>query len=177
MNHSIKHIGELIKKDKIFLPADVYAQALDTLVITCVDIIIISEYKVLLIKRNIEPRKGHWWYIGGRMIAGENPVETAKRKLFTDLGISINDGILRYFNTYSTSFAVREQYPIYNGSHTVNITYVLEVNSNIERDFRINSGEISTYQFVKLDEIFYFLVNENEDGYIKTVMADLKQYL
>ncbi|MGJ3245150.1 MAG: NUDIX domain-containing protein [Elainellaceae cyanobacterium] len=56
-----------------------YAAALDNLVLTCVDVVLVHQQSVLLVKRDRLPRKS-WWILGGRMIPGESPRQAAQRK-------------------------------------------------------------------------------------------------
>lgn len=56
--------------------------------ITAVGAILISNGKILLIKRGSEPGKGLWSIPGGAIEAGENIYEAAQRELYEETGIN-----------------------------------------------------------------------------------------
>lgn len=39
--------------------------------IACVDLVIKSDYGILLGKRRNKPAQGKWWFMGGRVLKGE----------------------------------------------------------------------------------------------------------
>lgn len=113
-----------------FLPDEIYAQVLDSIVIACVDIALIdSDGEMLLGKRQVEPQ-ADWWIIGGRMRPGESFEEAASRNVKRELGLTINPNRFHYLCTYSTVWAMRAQKPKANGSHSVSITMVLRVSDD-----------------------------------------------
>jgi ADP-ribose pyrophosphatase YjhB (NUDIX family) len=136
------------------MPEVDYSSALDHIVFTCVDIAFLHDNQLLLAKRNRYPRKS-WWIIGGRMVAGENPIETAQRKAaeeaqLKDLAIER----FQYIGVYSTSFAFREQAPSHHGSHSVNLTYQVMLSKPETHLLQLTSSEYdSDYQWVQLDQI------------------------
>ena len=110
-----------------FLTDDVYGQALDALVIACVDVVLIHGDRVLLGERRQPPRPG-WWVIGGRMIHGESPIKAVQRKLKEEAGLEeIGGDRLEFIGVFSTRFGTRGQPPTDHGLHSINLTYRLEL--------------------------------------------------
>lgn len=74
------------------IPLDQYSEITKVLPILCVDIVAqntIGEY--LLIKRANEPKKGHWWVIGGRVFKGETMEGAAIRKVKEETGLQVGN--------------------------------------------------------------------------------------
>ena len=110
-----------------FLSDETYGQALDALVIACVDVVLVWGDRVLLGERHQLPRPG-WWVIGGRMIHGESPIAAVQRKLKEDAGLGDIAGDRLYFvGVFSTRFSQRGQPPADHGLHSINLTYRLEL--------------------------------------------------
>ena len=63
-----------------FIPWSLYEQILDNMPIACVDVAILHDGKVLLVKRLDEPAKGQYWLPGGRVLKGEMLRDAAIRK-------------------------------------------------------------------------------------------------
>lgn len=172
----MKHITEQ-KKQNIStykFSDETYAQVLDSVAIGCADSILICEDEILFAKRNIDPRAGHWAIIGGRMLAGESPVEAARRKLYLESGLEIGD-LERYIflETYSMYYSVRQQEPKSNGSHTLNFTYVLNISKEERQKLDLSKSEYEEFCWVNKKDVMDFLARENEDIYVKTIMEDL----
>ena len=65
---------------KVFLPDREYGLALDALVKGCADVLLTrgegASLRILLGKRKVEPQPD-WWFLGGRMKAGDTIEEAA----------------------------------------------------------------------------------------------------
>jgi colanic acid biosynthesis protein WcaH len=73
-----------------FIPSGKYEDILDVLPILCVDIVAKNARgKYLLIKRANEPKKNHWWVVGGRVLKNETLEAAAIRKMREEAGITI----------------------------------------------------------------------------------------
>jgi len=131
-----------------------YSSALDHIVFTCVDIAFLYGDRLLLAKRNHYPRRS-WWIIGGRMVAGESPIETAQRKASEEAQLHhLATERFQYVGVYSTSFALREQAPIHHGSHSVNLTYQVTLSEPETHLLQLTSSEYdSHYQWIQLSQI------------------------
>jgi ADP-ribose pyrophosphatase YjhB (NUDIX family) len=144
------------------MPESSYSIALDHLVITCVDIVFLHSNQVLLARRNTYPRKS-WWVIGGRMIAGENPLQTAQRKALEEARLNLTPERFRYLAAYSTCFARRQQPPIQHGSHSVNLTYCIELTETEKQQVRLKQEEYeANWAWVELDAVSQLLASRSE---------------
>jgi ADP-ribose pyrophosphatase YjhB (NUDIX family) len=158
------------------MPEAAYSSALDHIVFTCVDIAFLYGDRLLLAKRNHYPRKS-WWIIGGRMVAGETPIESAQRKSSEEAQLHhLTAERFQYIGVYSTSFAFREQAPIHHGSHSVNLTYQVTLSQPETQLLQLTSSEYdSNYQWVNLDQIGK-LINPNSplDQALLRIVQDLR---
>lgn len=89
---------------------EVYGQALSSLVIDCVDLLIYNPEteKFLIGTRQQEPHAGDW-VIGGRMVAGDTVAEAASRNMKRELGLDINTDKLRDVGHYQLVWDSRAQ--------------------------------------------------------------------
>lgn len=158
------------------MPEPAYAIALDYLVFTCVDIVFCHQGSILLARRNRYPRKT-WWIIGGRMVAGESPLEAVQRKAQEEAGLAnlVGDRF-RFLGVYSTSFACREQAPRNHGSHSVNLTYAIELTDAEKANLQLISSEYDPdYQWVALDQVMHWInPNDSLDQALLAIVHDLK---
>ena len=58
-----------------------------------VSIAVFSGESILLLKRKIPPAQGYWSLPGGYVKLGEIPQETARRELYEETGISLDDAL------------------------------------------------------------------------------------
>lgn len=158
------------------LPEQVYSLALDHLVLTCVDLALVYHQQVLLARRNQYPRKS-WWLVGGRMIAGEDPLVTAQRKASEEAGLSLTRDRFHYVGVYSTCFALREQAPQHHGSHTVNLTYQVSLTADEKASLKLSAQEYETdYQWVDLDQVEGCLeAGDRMDQALLEIIDDIQQ--
>jgi len=70
-----------------FVEQNIYNQILENMPIPCVDVVILHNNSVLLVKRKDKPAQGEWWVPGGRVLKGETMKQTAKRKASEEVGI------------------------------------------------------------------------------------------
>ncbi|MCC7450185.1 MAG: NUDIX domain-containing protein [Anaerolineae bacterium] len=75
-----------------FIPWSLYREILEYLPIPCVDIAIVANGAVLLVKRKDAPAKDQWWVPGGRVHKGETMRQTASRKAREEIGIDCHVG-------------------------------------------------------------------------------------
>lgn len=75
-----------------FIPQKLYFQILENVPIACVDIAIVAQGAVLLVKRKDPPARGQWWVPGGRVLKGEMMKDTATRKAREEVGIECHVG-------------------------------------------------------------------------------------
>jgi ADP-ribose pyrophosphatase YjhB (NUDIX family) len=160
--------------DKI--PDATYGKALDYLVIACVDLVFLCKNQILLIKRNRYPRCS-WWIVGGRMSAGENPQDAASRKALQEAGLdNLHPSRFKYVGVYSTCFAVRHQAPEHHGSHTLNVTYSVELTPTEKERIDLQQEEHSTWRWVELNQVENLLDLEDVmDQALLKVIKDSQQ--
>ena len=79
-----------------FIPDDLYRSIISCLPIPFVDVAIVANGSVLLVKRKAPPARGEWWVPGGRVLKGERMVETALRKAREEVGLECLAGQIIY---------------------------------------------------------------------------------
>lgn len=99
-----------------YLEEDLYGKVLDSVVVACVDTIVINRNKILLGKRTNYPNKS-WWFFGGRMMAGESFESAACRGLKRELGLSVEGTSVKMLGTYSLVWPKRRESKQTNGCH------------------------------------------------------------
>ncbi|WP_299410700.1 NUDIX domain-containing protein [Acaryochloris sp. IP29b_bin.148] len=134
------------------LPLEVFSQALDHLVITCVDLVFTYQQQVLLAKRCTYPQKS-WWVIGGRMIAGESPLQAAQRKAEQEAGLAIAADRFQYRGIYSTCFAHRQQSPRDRGLHSLNIHYQVVLSASEQAQIVLERKEYDEWRWCTHAEV------------------------
>lgn len=73
-----------------FLPPPEFDYFRRHMPIACVDVLLISpEREIVLIKRREEPADGVWWCPGGRIMHGETRVDAATRKMREELCVDV----------------------------------------------------------------------------------------
>ena len=85
-----------------FIPEELYRQILFHMPIACVDIAIVRDGSVLLVKRKDAPARGSWWLPGGRVKKGETMRQAAARKAEEEVGLVCHVGPI--IHTAETSF-------------------------------------------------------------------------
>ncbi|HTK11078.1 MAG TPA: NUDIX domain-containing protein [Ktedonobacteraceae bacterium] len=138
------------------LPDAIYSQALDTLVIACVDILPVHGERILLGRRSWEPQQD-WWCFGGRMRKGElyqiAAQRNALRELFCDTEkIEIDPDRFTLIGIYNLLWDTRAQAPTENGCHMISITMMLPLTEN-EIPFLCPNEEYHDVQWALPDEI------------------------
>eukprot|EP00041_Stephanoeca_diplocostata_P006583 m.89130 g.89130 ORF g.89130 m.89130 type:complete len:229 (-) comp16437_c0_seq7:1168-1854(-) len=111
-----------------FLPAEVYGQALDSIVKACSDVLITSGNgkRVFLGKRKVEPQPD-WWYIGGRVKPGDTPQSGAARNVKRELGLDLDPNRFKIIANYSLVWSRRVQTPVENGTADISTIHRLEL--------------------------------------------------
>ena len=135
-----------------FIDHDLYRQILQSMPIACVDVAIVAEGKVLLVRRQDDPAKGQWWVPGGRVRKGETLKEAARRKAQEEVGLACHVGPI--IHTDETIFP---DGPYGVAIHSINTCFFLYPESNATA--------------IQLDE-------HHEDAkWVDTIDADLHPYV
>lgn len=115
----------IVRTSDGLIEPEVYKTILDNVPVPCVDLLIVKNKKVFLIKRKNKPCQGFYWVQGGRMFKNEEMENCGIRKTASELNIPENKiRITKYIGTFSTEFSDSEQG---TASHTINITFQAEI--------------------------------------------------
>lgn len=68
----------------------IYSEIHRLMPIPCVDLVIIKNDKILLVKRKEEPAKGQYWFPGGRILRNESFKEASVRLALKEVGLHID---------------------------------------------------------------------------------------
>jgi len=103
------------------IPQDRYNTHLEDMPIVCVDICILYQDKILLVRRKTEPKAGKLWLPGGRLYKNETLSECALRKSKEEVGLYCK--IIKQLSTRETIFKTGPSgIPI----HSINIGFLLQ---------------------------------------------------
>lgn len=117
------------KNSEHALSDDEYGHVLDHVVVTCVDVLIINENKLLLGKRVNKPNQD-WWFFGGRMWIGENFSDTALRGVERETKLLINKKRFKKLGSYNLLWPERNEKPQTKGCHHVLVAMYVEINKD-----------------------------------------------
>ena len=107
------------------IPAEVYSKVIDMMPILCVDIIIMHQGKIILVKRKNKPLQDRFWIPGGRVLKGESMETAATRKVKEELGIDIKN--LKPIGYFEEHFKENDnEFGVSSGVHTVSIVFSAE---------------------------------------------------
>jgi len=111
----------------VFLEEEEYGRAQQALSIVCTDIIPYNQADrtIYLAKRSVKPMQG-WWWIGGRLKAGEELTECVRRKLKEEVVTDVTADRLRYLNVAHCRWAERQQEPKEYGSDGMIFVFAFE---------------------------------------------------
>lgn len=141
MNNPNPSIGSYIEPgyapQPLHVADEVYAQILDAIIVACIDIVLVSDSKVLLGKRAWHPQ-ADWWIIGGRMRPGEELEVAAARHAKRDLGLELALDRFSYLTTFSTAWKMRRHEPADHGTHTVSIVMTIELTTEEAEAIKLN---------------------------------------
>ena len=135
------------------LPVEDFKKALQSLPISCVDIVVRNnKNKVLLMKRKEKPAEGEWWFPGGRIFKNEKIIDTIARKLKDEVGLN-EYCYPEQIGTFETIF---DDGPFEQQSHTINTTYLVDLIdiSKMQTEVSINEKYSSDYRWVDGNEDF-----------------------
>jgi ADP-ribose pyrophosphatase YjhB (NUDIX family) len=126
------------QKAGMFLTDEVYAEALDSLVVCCADAAVMHDGLWLLGKRRWLPHPD-WWVIGGRMRKGELIEQALGRNLRRELGLDIGQERLRsVIGYYNLIWDTRAQQPTSNGCHLFSIVTLVQLSDEERAGMRFN---------------------------------------
>eukprot|EP01062_Namystynia_karyoxenos_P036495 TRINITY_DN26588_c1_g1_i1.p1 TRINITY_DN26588_c1_g1~~TRINITY_DN26588_c1_g1_i1.p1 ORF type:complete len:232 (+),score=71.21 TRINITY_DN26588_c1_g1_i1:80-775(+) len=115
--------------NKTFLSDEEYSRALDALVKGCADVLLLSAdgERVMLGKRKVEPQPD-WWFIGGRMKAGETPEAACARNARRETKLAgLTPDRVRIVACHSMLWQFRKQEPAGNGTADLAVVGVIHL--------------------------------------------------
>lgn len=135
--------------------------------IVCVDVVIMVEDKVLLIKRDKEPAKDQYWFPGGRLLKNESIKDAASRIVKSETNLNIFNILHLGFD--ETVFA-EDPFGHGEGTHTVNHVYGARIKSMDLIALALDEHH-TEYLLHELNDVFY---NDKMDSYVKkfTILAE-----
>jgi len=145
------------------IPDELYYKILENVPICCVDLVIVQNSKILLIKRATEPEKNLWGFVGGRVLKKESLLKAAKRKAIEEIGVEVDVGEM--IGIYETIFDKGPYPSLKTGVHTINITFFAKLKNPIER--------IKTDKFI-LEYKWFNELNDGVSEYVKKVLKEAK---
>ena len=125
--------------------------------IACVDLVIVYNGKIFIAKRIGEPAKNQWFLPGGRILKNEHLKEAVIRKAKEETGLDVK--IIKPLIFDETIFNESSMEGVKSGSHTINLSYLLEAKNNEV----VLDKQNSEYKWI--DEI-----DENWNPYIRKVL-------
>ncbi|KAJ9533666.1 hypothetical protein QJQ45_026763 [Haematococcus lacustris] len=143
-------------KNRTFLSDEDYSLALDVF--------------VLLLKRSVQPQKD-WWFLGGRMQAGEEPHVTAARHVRREAGVDLAPQRFRAVCHSSYLWQFRKQAPAGksgqlqllgtagqdsrrgNGTADIAVVFSVDVTPQEKADIRLDMNEYETFCWCDVQEV------------------------
>ena len=141
-----------------WIPEETYRTILATTVIACVDVAIVNEGKILLVKRKDRPAKDQWWLPGGRVFKNELMKKAAYRKALEEVDLQCRVGPIVH-----TAETIFEDGPGMIPVHSINSCFLLY---HIDRNFIVKINEHhSNYNWVsQISSKFHPYVQECLEG-------------
>ena len=137
-----------------------YKEIVELMPICCIDIVIINNDKMLLVKRKNEPEKGKLWFPGGRLYKNEKLKDAALRIAKEEVGLTVN--IQKMIGAYDYMSDKTNLEGIKTGTHTPIITFLTKLNENQEVELDSNHSDFNWVDSIE----------ENFDPYLKEVIKD-----
>lgn len=139
------------------IPEKKYREIVELIPTPCVDLVILYNERVLLIRRKNNPAKGELWLPGGRIIKNENFNTAVKRKLLEETGLS--GKIIKQIGFEETIFDEAFVGDIKTGTHTINLIFLVEADG----DSVILDEQSSEYKWIDF-------IDEKLHPYVKNVI-------
>ena len=114
---------------KMLIPDNIYDIITSSVPIVCVDLVVINDGKVLLLKRRNPPARGQWWLPGGRIFKNESIRDAAVRKGRQEIGLVLEPREM--ISVEETIFTEKEDKV---DIHTINIVMKMKI---VQPDFTI----------------------------------------
>ncbi|KAI8471757.1 MAG: hypothetical protein J3K34DRAFT_520281 [Monoraphidium minutum] len=116
------------RRNATFLGDEEYGRALDALVKACADVLMRdTETGEILIMRRIVHPQPDWWFVGGRMKAGDTPLAAAAKNVKRETGLELPPERFTPLCTMSMLWQKRKQEPADNGTADISVVFLVGV--------------------------------------------------
>ncbi|MDP3245025.1 MAG: GNAT family N-acetyltransferase [bacterium] len=135
--------------------------------------IIIKDNKILVAKRNEEPFKGEWDFIGGYVQKDETPEQALKREIFEELSV---ESKFTYIGAFTGTASYKEyDFPVLSLVFLTEFSGEIKLNNEISAINWVPLSELSTIAFDSNQKILAFLKEKfiYDIGQIKKLVAQL----
>ena len=122
----------------------------------CVEVVLVSENKILLTKRSIPPAIGQWHTPGGTVLKGETLEMTVKRVAKEELGVSVK--VVKFLGVIEYKSFINHY------SQDISLPFLVETKS--KKTIKLD-GHADKYDFFK--EIPRNTIKELKDYYLKNL--------
>jgi len=121
--------------ERSFISKELYRKFTSRMPLSCIEIVVESQGKFILVKRKDPPAKGQWWFPGGRIFFNENSLTTVRRKLKEELGLG-KPKLIRFLGLGESRF--KKGY--FNlPSHTFNAIFLVRISSTQARNIKLDT--------------------------------------
>lgn len=153
--HTTDRIMEYLEEGYVshntHMPTDTYGEMLDSIVFTCVDVLVVCDSKLFIALRTRNPI-ADWWVFGGRMRTGETVRGSASRLVKEEMGINIEVGRFDYLTTVMVAWKIRAHKPYDHGTHNTSLMHVLKLSTE-ELGLVVLNDEYYESKLVNVNEI------------------------
>jgi ADP-ribose pyrophosphatase YjhB (NUDIX family) len=128
----------------------------------CVEVVLMSENKILMTKRSIAPAVGQWHTPGGTVLKGESLEMTVKRVAKEELGVSVK--VLKFLGVI--------EYKSFVNHYSQDISLPFLVETKNKKDFKLD-GHADKCDF--FEEIPMNTIREQKEFYSKNLRIRLSK--
>lgn len=107
----------------------------------------------LLTARRIVHPQPDWWFLGGRMRAGETPAQAARKNVKRETGLDLEQERLTCVCTASLLWQMRKQVPADNGTADIQIVFTAKVTPEERQSIQWDDGEYDAVKWVPPSEL------------------------
>lgn len=138
---------------KIHLSDEEYANAIQTLVVVCTDVVFIDRPKktIYLARRASKPAQGWWWFIGGRSRVGEDERSSIQRCVLRETKLTISKERFEFVCMNRYFFKNRAQPPQEVGCDSLCYVFCLELTPE-----ELNGIQLDAQEYVAGNELRAF---------------------
>ena len=130
---------------KSLISTNLYRKFTSQLPLACIEMVVESNGRFVLVKRKSLPCKNQWWFPGGRVFFNETLLGTAKRKLEEELGIKKIKSV-KFLGIGESRF--KKGY--FNlPSHTINSIFLVRISDSEAKNIKLDRIGHSDYRWQK----------------------------